>query len=140
MTEEINYSYAGGLCAEMVRNRIFRACRRDVPYWYLAEHGNAQAKIEADQQSGPSDALKFSLKLEVTQADANNQAGVLNGGYWGMAVKPNTTYKGSFYAKADSDAMGGVNIELAIPSRMVKLWPRQPSLECLLHGSNTSLP
>jgi hypothetical protein len=51
----------------MVRNRMFRACRRDVPYWYLVEHGNAQAKIEADQQSEPSDALKFSLKLEGTR-------------------------------------------------------------------------
>jgi len=44
MTEEINYSYDGGLYAEMVRNRTFRARRRDVPYWLLVEDGNAQAK------------------------------------------------------------------------------------------------
>jgi alpha-L-arabinofuranosidase len=113
MTEEINYSYDGGLYAEMVRNRMFRARRRDVPNWLLVEDGNAQAKMEADQQNGPRDALNFSLKLEVTQADATNQAGVLNGGYWGMALKPNTTYKGSFYAKSDSDAIGAVNIKLA---------------------------
>src|SRR5437879_9727205 len=85
----------------MVRNRTFRARRRDVPYWLLVEDGNAQVKMEIDQQTGPSEALNYSLRLEATQADAENQAGVLNGGYWGMPLKPNTTYKGSFYAKAD---------------------------------------
>jgi alpha-L-arabinofuranosidase len=113
MTEEINYSYDGGLYAEMVRNRTFRARRREVPYWLLLEDGNAHAKMEVDQQSGPSEALNYSLRLEVTQADATNQAGVLNGGYWGMLLKPNTTYKGSFYAKADADALGPVHITLA---------------------------
>jgi len=54
MTEEINYSYDGGLYAEMVRNRTFRARRRDVPYWLLVEDGNAQVKMEIDQQTGPS--------------------------------------------------------------------------------------
>jgi alpha-N-arabinofuranosidase len=112
MTEEINYSYDGGLYAEMVRNRTFRSRRRDVPYWLLAENGDAQAKMEIDQKTGPSESLNYSLRLEVIQADTENQAGVLNGGYWGMAVKPNTIYKGSFYAKADSDALGAVSIRL----------------------------
>jgi alpha-N-arabinofuranosidase len=112
MTEEINYSYDGGLYAEMVRNRTFRARRRDVPYWVLVENGNAQAKMEIDPQTGPSESLNYSLRLDVSQADRENQAGVLNGGYWGMPLKPNTTYKGSFYAKADSDALGEVTIKL----------------------------
>lgn len=112
MTEEINFSYDGGLYAEMVRNRTFRARRRDVPNWLLVENGNAQAKMEVDSQTGPSEALNYSLRLEVSQADAENQAGVLNAGYWGMPLKPNTTYKGSFYAKADSDALGAVTIKL----------------------------
>src|ERR1700733_5287689 len=112
MTEEINFSYDGGLYAEMVRNRTFRARRRDIPYWYLVEQGNAAAKMEVDAQTGPSQALNNSLKLEVTQADAQSQAGILNGGYWGMPSKSNTTYKGSFYAKADSDTIGAVNVKL----------------------------
>src|SRR5207237_5778448 len=68
MTEEINYSYDGGLYAEMVRNRTFHASRRDVPYWLLVERGSAQAKMEIDQQSGPSTALKYNLRLEVARA------------------------------------------------------------------------
>lgn len=112
MTEEINYSYDGGLYAELVRNGTFRARRRDVPYWLLAEYGTAQAAMEADQQTGPSQDLNFSLKLTVSQADPQDQAGVLNTGYWGIPLRPNTTYKGSFYAKADSDATGPVAIRI----------------------------
>ena len=112
MTEEINYSYDGGLYAEMVRNRTFRARRQDVPHWLLVEDGTAQAKMEPDPQTGPSEALPNSLRLEVIQADRENPAGVLNDGYWGMPLEPNTTYQGSFYAKADSDALGAVNVKL----------------------------
>jgi len=112
MTEEINYSYDGGLYAEMVRNRTFHTRWEGVLYWYLAEYGNAQATMQPDRNTGPSQAINHSLKLTVTQADPRNQAGVLNGGYWGMALRPNTTYTGSFYAKADSASLGPVTIRL----------------------------
>ena len=112
MTEEINYSYDGGLYAEMVRNRTFRGNWSGILYWYLVEEGNAQAKMELDKSTGPSTALSESLKLDVMQADAQNQAGVLNQGYWGMAVRPNTTYSGSLYAKADSPAIGSITVKL----------------------------
>src|SRR6266496_995845 len=58
MTEEINFSYDGGLDAEMVRNRTFRADWSGVLYWYLLENGNSKAKMQIDSQAGPSDALK----------------------------------------------------------------------------------
>lgn len=102
MTEEINYSYDGGLYAEMVRNRTFRADWSGVPYWYLLEKGNAEASMSEDKTTGPSQALPASMKLDVHQADAADPAGVLNVGWWGFALRPNTTYKGSLYAKADS--------------------------------------
>jgi len=112
MTEEINYSYDGGLYAEMVRNRTFGGDWSGVVHWILLENGNAQAKIGADKGTGPSEALKQSLRIDVAKADAENQAGVLNVGYWGMAVRPETTYKGSFYAKADGAEMGPVTVAL----------------------------
>src|ERR1700739_4514510 len=68
MTEEINYSYDGGLYAEMVRNRTFRADWRGILYWYLVENGNAAAKMAIDKGTGPSEALKTSLKLDVEKA------------------------------------------------------------------------
>ncbi len=56
---------------------------------------------QVDESTGPSTALPESLKIEIEQADPRNQAGVLNVGWWGMALQPDTEYKGSFYAKAD---------------------------------------
>ena len=112
MTEEINYSYDGGLYAEIVRNRAFRPNRSNFPNWILVENGAALAKISADTNTGPCEALPHSLRLDVTSADASSQAGVLNEGYWGMPLHPNTTYKGSFYAKEDTSAVGPVNVSL----------------------------
>jgi len=100
MTEEINHSYDGGLYAEMLQNRTFRSDWTGVPHWYLVEQGDSQAKMAIDRESGPSEALRASLRLEVAKAAAASPAGILNEGYWGMAVAPRTTYRGSFYAKS----------------------------------------
>ena len=113
MTEEINYSYDGGLYAEMVRNRT--AQEHDwagLAHWRLAELGHSSASLSVDPTTGPSSALQTSLKLEIKQADHDNQASILNEGWWGMALRPNTPYTGSFYAKADSSDLGPVALSL----------------------------
>jgi len=112
MTEEINYSYDGGLYAELIRNRTFRSDWSGVLNWFLVEKGSAAAKIGVDSKEGPSPALTNSLKLEVTGADAKSPAGVLNEGYWGIAVRPNTRYAGSFFARTASDAALPVTVAL----------------------------
>ena len=110
MTEEINFSYDGGLYAEMVRNRTFNGRSHSQPaHWFLVQEGNGSGSMMVDETSGPSEALQNSLALDVTQADARNPVGVYNDGYWGMAVRPNTSYKGSFYAKGDA---GPITISL----------------------------
>jgi alpha-N-arabinofuranosidase len=113
MTEEINYSYDGGLYAEMVRNRSMQDHDwAGLARWDVVHFGNGAANFNLDRNEGPSAALSKSMLLTVTKADSSNQAGVRNEGFWGMAVRPNTTYKGSFYAKADSSAVGPVNVTL----------------------------
>src|SRR4051794_23989305 len=76
MTEEINYSYDGGLYAELVRNRTFRSDWTGILNWYLIEKGSPAAKLASDLKEGPSAALKANAKLEVTRADANSLAGL----------------------------------------------------------------
>lgn len=112
MTEEINHSYDGGLYAEMVRNNTFQSDWSGIPDWILVEDGTAEAKIGVDKATGPSEALSYSMRLDVAQASGSSAAGVLNDGYWGMALRPNTTYHGSFYAKTDSEAIGAVTATL----------------------------
>ena len=105
MTEEINYSYDGGLYAELIRNRTFRSDWTGILNWYLLEKGSASAKISVDAKDGPSAALPSSARLEVEKADANSPAGLLNEGYWGIAVRPNTRYTGSLFAKTRGESL-----------------------------------
>jgi len=112
MTEEINYSYDGGLYAELIRNRTFRSDWSGILNWFLVEKGSAAAKMSVDPKDGPSQALTNSAKLEVTKADGNSPAGLLNEGYWGFPVRPNTRYTGSFFAKTAADGPLPVTIAL----------------------------
>jgi alpha-N-arabinofuranosidase len=103
MTEEINHSYDGGLYAQMLSNSTLRNNWAGTEGWGLVRNGNAQAKAGLDKTDGPSTALPTSLKLTVSAASPGNEAGLSNAGYWGIALRGSTTYRGSFYAKVDGD-------------------------------------
>jgi len=97
MTEEINFSYEGGLYGELVRNRTFKANRTNAVYWETA--GGAAISLDTNQPLNA--ALNVSLKVDTSKASKNSPAGIANGGYWGIPVKPDTAYRASFYAKGD---------------------------------------
>lgn len=102
MTEEINFSYDGGIYAEMVRDRTLGSDWQALAHWTMVSYGKSNVELSVDEHSGPSTAITRSLKVHVTEASSSAAAGVQNDGYWGMAVRPNTTYTGSFYAKSDT--------------------------------------
>jgi alpha-N-arabinofuranosidase len=112
MTEEINHSYDGGLYAELIQNRAFRTSWVGVEHWDLVRCGDAAASMDVDRSAGPSSALPQSLRLTVHEASPGNEAGIGNSGYWGIGLRPHTTYKGSFYAKVDDPAIGPVTASL----------------------------
>ena len=107
MTEEINYSYDGGLYAEMVRNRTFEEHGwAGVAHWNLVHLGNAQANMTVDTADGPSEALPRSLRLISRRPTQKTKraCGTRASGAWRSTRTP--TYKGSFYAKAGSAEVG----------------------------------
>lgn len=104
MTEEINYSYEGGIYGELVQNGTFQWAW-DEATWIVTPQGTARGSIRLDKTTGPSAALPTSLQVTVTQADAANPLGLRNEGWWGIPVRPNETFHGSLYAKADSIGM-----------------------------------
>lgn len=113
MTEEINFSYDGGLYAELVSNRTFQTNRGpNTEHWTILQTGTASAVTALDKTTGPSAALPHSLKLTVKAADAQNLAGIANEGFWGYPLHPNSTYSGSFYARADSASLGPITVRL----------------------------
>src|SRR5579875_1869265 len=63
MTEEINYSYDGGIYGELISNRTFSASWSGVDHWTLIQNGDARATIASDNTTGPSAALTRRLKL-----------------------------------------------------------------------------
>ena len=102
MTEEINYSYDGGLYPELIRDRVLSRSWDALRLWPMVARGDSIVNVSADESDGPSAALPRSLRVTVAKASAASPAGVENGGYWGIPVRPHTAYSGSFYAKTDS--------------------------------------
>jgi alpha-N-arabinofuranosidase len=114
MTEEINYSYDGGLYGELIQNRSFKdapAAGRGgrgpapapsaVPHWSVVLGQGAAGSIAKDTADPVNTtALQVSLKLSIDDVAAGQRVGVANDGFWGIPVKPNTTYSASFYARS----------------------------------------
>lgn len=131
MTEEINFAYEGGLYAELIRNRSFKAdavmprvtaetyvagkylpvtFRPDTKPRYWSTVGGASMVL--DTNTPLNEFLNVSLKLDASSASAASPAGVANGGFWGIPVKPSTTYNVSFFAKAAAGFAGPVTVSL----------------------------
>ena len=97
MTEEINYSYEGGLYGELIRDRTFKASAQSPIFWSAI--GDAAITLDTNQPLNA--ALNVSLKLDASKASKASPAGIANGGFWGIPVRPNTTYRASFYARGE---------------------------------------
>ena len=120
MTEEINFAFEGGLYGELVRNRSFKAdgisavvkpsdydTTKYYPVYFPASTNAPKfwsavgsAKISLDTNTVLNEMLNVSLLLETDGASKESPAGLANGGYWGIPLRPNTTYHASLFAKA----------------------------------------
>jgi alpha-L-arabinofuranosidase len=112
MTEEINYSYDGGLFAELIRNRTFQDPPAGAnggnlpPHWAVV--GTASA---ATNRANPVNAaLPVNLRLTLS----GGTGGVANNGYWGIPVRPATKYTATFYARGVDGFAGPVTVALVL--------------------------
>jgi alpha-N-arabinofuranosidase len=112
MTEEINYSYDGGLYAELVRNRSFKEDANQPAHWSLVQEKGGAGSMALDSSTPFNNAIATSLKLTVSSAAGDQKVGVANEGFWGIPVKPSTRYLASFYAKASAGFAGPVTISI----------------------------
>jgi hypothetical protein len=115
MTEEINHSYDGGLYAELIQDRTFfhREHNSFHKVWNLDQNAENGISISVDDQTGPSSALPYSLKLTAAKASPEDPGGLDNPGYWGVPVWPDTTYRASIYLKsAGADNPGPVTMAI----------------------------
>jgi alpha-L-arabinofuranosidase len=110
MTEEINYSYDGGLYAELIRNRAFKDDAKGPAHWSLVADGDGKGTLALDGTQPLNAALPMSAKLVVEAP--GKRVGVANAGYWGIPVKPATEYRVSFYAKAAAGFDGALTVSI----------------------------
>lgn len=110
MTEEINFSYEGGLYGELIRNRSFKDSSHIPAFWSLVHDDRSNDSMSLDKKDGISEALPISLRLDVHNSDGTS--GIANKGFWGIATRPATTYQGSFYAKYAGMASPSLTVAL----------------------------
>ena len=113
MTEEINYSYEGGLYTQLVRNPSFADmynpgggrrgggrpngnAPRFTPRpdrWQLTD--TVKVRVRQNRQGGMNKANPTSLVVDFEQAGL----GLVSEGYWGFPIRKSTTFRGALYAK-----------------------------------------
>ncbi|MEP6750067.1 MAG: alpha-L-arabinofuranosidase C-terminal domain-containing protein [Bacteroidota bacterium] len=116
MTEEINYSYDGGLYAELIRNRIFKDNSKSPDAWTIVKDEDSKDTLKLDNAQPINDALTVCVLLNIQHP--GKREGIANAGYWGIPVKPSTVYHGSFYAKTDN---AGKSLTISIESKDGKI-------------------
>lgn len=121
MTEEINFSYEGGLYAQLVRNGSFKDDvngQRKNPwtpwkpggpqYWTLTD--TVAAKMHVDPRGGFNEANKSALVLDVKEN--NGGVAIDNEGFWGYPVKSKAHYDGAIWAKAGDGNAKSLKVSL----------------------------
>jgi len=107
--EEINHSGDGGLYAELIRNRDLKEDPTSPVAWSALAGRGSSATISLDSTEPLNSANPISLKLSI--GSVGSRAGVANAGWWGIPVRPSTTYRVSFFAKAGGD-VGPLTVDL----------------------------
>jgi alpha-N-arabinofuranosidase len=98
MIEEISHALDGGLYGELIQNRVFQNDPNLPVNWSVVQENGGIGSIALDTtQPISGTVLTTSLKITIVQGP---RVGAADDGYWGIPVKPNTSYNASFYAKA----------------------------------------
>jgi alpha-N-arabinofuranosidase len=102
MTEEINYSYDGGLYAELVRNRTFRSDWSGILNWFLIEKGTASAKVSVDTKEGPSTGAPLERETRGHESRCQQPRGSPQRRLLGIRRAAEHPLHGVVFAKSDS--------------------------------------
>ncbi|MGH2388857.1 MAG: hypothetical protein ACRDIE_11705, partial [Chloroflexota bacterium] len=121
MFEEINHSGDGGIYGELIANRAMldnapNANLDGTPNydpWTVETTGRAEGLLDLDAHDPVNTtALPESLRLTISQVGKGERVGIANPGYAGIAVRPDTTYRASFYARSGNGFRGPLTITL----------------------------
>ncbi|RZB47582.1 Alpha-L-arabinofuranosidase 1 [Glycine soja] len=151
--EEINHAGAGGLWAELVRNRGFEAGGPNVPSnifpWSII--GDDSTILVSTDRTSCFERNKVALRMNILCNESNpcpaGGVGISNPGFWGMNIEKGQKYKVVFYVKArgrldlDVSFVGSVSgAKLAsqnfrAPGHNISMWTR---METILEANDTN--
>ena len=108
MFEDINHSGDGGIYAELIQNRAFQGST-EYPSTLTPWEPVGGAVLTLQNTTVPlSSALPTSINI--ASSSTNGTIGLLNPGWWGIDVKPQT-YTGSFWALGPYNGMFTVKLQ-----------------------------
>jgi alpha-L-arabinofuranosidase len=110
IVEDINHSVEGGLGANMVRNSTMK--ENGIGDWSAVTAGGGAGTVALDTTQPLNAANGNSLKLSITANARGQRVGVANDGFYGVGLRPSTTYTATFFAKSDGAFHGGLTVDL----------------------------
>jgi len=112
--EDFNHQFQGGLYAQLINNPSFEELKVPIAEWFLVKSASSDGKLfsrTSDETGMLNKFQKKCMNLNVTSV-VSGDVGVANGGYWGIALRNNTAYKLSFWAKRGSNFKGTLKAKL----------------------------
>ena len=112
--EEFNYQFEGGLYAQLINNPSFEELKNPLTGWTLIKPGSSNGDLHGQTSAETSllnNRQQHCAKLEVTSV-ASGGVGLANGGYWGIGLRNDTTYRVSFWAKKGPHFSGTIKAAL----------------------------
>ena len=85
--------------------------KSDYPAWSFKANGSAALKVSCTILNPLNDATPHSLQVDISKADNNNTAQIINEGFWGINVIKGDSYKLNFYLRSN-DYKGSVTAAL----------------------------
>jgi len=119
--EDFNHQFEGGLYAQLINNPSFEELKNPIAEWFLVKSSSSDGKLFSRTSSETSMLNNFQsgcMNLNVSSVESGS-VGVANGGYWGIALRNNTTYKVSFWAKRGPNFNGTLKAKLESTSGTV---------------------
>ncbi|HVX84019.1 MAG TPA: alpha-L-arabinofuranosidase C-terminal domain-containing protein [Phycisphaerae bacterium] len=82
-------------------------------HWTEVSSEGAKGEAQADvNEHVNTTGLPVSLRVDIQDVPAGGRVGVANEGYWGIPVKPDTTYVANFYAKSAQGFSGPLTVDI----------------------------
>jgi alpha-L-arabinofuranosidase len=112
--EEFNHQVQGGFYAQLINNPSFDELHDPITAWHVVKTGSADGSLSAQTASDTemlNEHQQHCAKLSVNSVKSGSVA-LANGGYWGIGLRNDTTYKVSFWAKKGPNFAGTLRAKL----------------------------